>query len=144
MSVGEGYVAREVCDGQRRYPGSELWTEISNLFMDFADRHGPPRLLMELALGKVKACPFNAEDIRTLKQETSAAMSRGGIEIVRTAEDRTDIPIDYRYLDALLKVSGRPGSLEGRVRGWSQTWAGSAHAATAGTTRKEEEVAAPG
>ena len=25
MSVGEGYVAREVCDGQRRYPGSELW-----------------------------------------------------------------------------------------------------------------------
>ena len=102
MSVGEGYVAREVCDGQslaspgrwpvaqRRYPQSELWTEISNLFMEFADRHGPPRLLMELALGQVKACPFQAEDIRALKQETTAAMSRGGIEIVRTAEDRKD------------------------------------------------------
>ena len=94
MSVGEGYVAREVCDeqslaspgrwpiAQRRYPGSEVWTEISNLFMEFAERHGPPRLLMELALGKVKACPFNTEDIRALKQETTAAMSRGGIEIV--------------------------------------------------------------
>ena len=52
MSVGEGYVMREMCDGQslaspgrwpiarRRYPASELWKVISSLEMEFAESHG--------------------------------------------------------------------------------------------------------
>ena len=61
--------------------------------MEFADRHGLPQLLMELALGQVKACPFQADDIRALKQETIAAMSRGGIEIA-ARQKKDNIPID--------------------------------------------------
>ena len=87
MCVGEGYVVREVCDGQslaspgcwpvsrRRYPESELWNEISSLFMNFAGHHGTPQLLMELALGKVKECSFDSADIRALKQGTVEAMA---------------------------------------------------------------------
>ena len=69
MAVGEGYAAREYCDGQslaspgrwpvarRRYPDSTLWKEISSRFLKYSEVRGTPQLLMELALGKVKSCP---------------------------------------------------------------------------------------
>ena len=120
MTVGEGYVEREICDGQslaspgrwpiarRRYPETELWKVISSLCMDFAESHGTPQFLLELALGKVKACLFNAEDIGALKRATDKATVRGEIEVERTRKDRTDLPIDYRYLGALSKSAGDP------------------------------------
>ena len=51
---------------------------------------------MELALGKVEACPFNAEDIGALKRVTVEAMVRGGIEVEKTSKDRTDLSVDCR------------------------------------------------
>ena len=120
MCVGEGYVMREVCEGQslasqgrwpvsrRRYLESELWNEILSLFMNFAGHHGTPQLFMELSLGKVKECPFDSAGIRALKQGTVEAMAKSGTTPRRTGRARTDTPIDYRCLDALLKAAADP------------------------------------
>ena len=114
MSVGLGYAAPEHCDGhslaspgrwpspQRRYPETPLWTEISKCYMRLAEVRGTPQLLIELALGKVKSCPFSEDEIQALKRETTEVMQKLVIKIYWTSEDRTDIPIDYRYLDAML------------------------------------------
>ena len=69
------YTAREFVDGQtlaspgrwligqRRHPQSRLWTSISNRYLNFANEHGSPDLLLQFALGKVQQCPFSAIDI---------------------------------------------------------------------------------
>ena len=121
MSVGEGYATREYCDGQalaspgrwpvprRRFPETRLWKEISSGFMRFAEVRGTPQLLMELAPGKVKNCPFPDDEIKALKRDTTEVMRRGGISVSRTSADRADVPIDYRYLDTQRCRSGAKG-----------------------------------
>ena len=95
MSVGEGYVVREICDGQS-FASPSRWPIVP-------ESHGSPQFLMELARGKVKAC--------TLKRATVDAMVRGGFEVERTGKDRPDHSIDYRYLDALKSAGGPEVSL---------------------------------
>ena len=105
---------------QRQYPESALWKEITGLFMGYAHSRGTPQLLMELALGRVRECPFNVEEIQTLKQNTMGAMERAGIKVERMSGDRSDLPIDFRYVDALLRAAEDPevnlGSSTGGVR----------------------------
>ena len=88
--------------------------------MGYAHSRWAPQLLMELALGRVRECPFNVEEIQTLKQNTMGAMERAGIKVERMSGDRSDLPIDYRYVDALLRAAEDPevnlGSFAGGVR----------------------------
>ena len=120
MVVGVGYTSREFCDGQslaspgrwpvqqRRYPGSPQWKEVTDLFMSYAERHGEAPLLLNLAVGRVEQCPFDPQSIRELKKATVEALKRHGLELRRKDADRTDLPIDYRYLDLLLRAAGDP------------------------------------
>ena len=130
MMVGVGYTAREFCDGQslaspgrwpvhlRRYPDSKPWQEVSELFMSCAEREG--QLLTDLTLGKVKECPFSGQSIQDLKESSLAALSRQGLSLQRTAEDRGDVPTDFRYIHLLLTASEDPevslGSFASGVR----------------------------
>ena len=132
MMVGVGYTARECCDGQslaspgrwpvnqRRYPTSKPWQEVSELFMAFAEREGSSQLLTDLALGKVKECPFGKGSIRDLKESSLVALGRHGLSLQRNEEDRRDIPIDFRYLQLLLTAAEDPevnlGSFASGVR----------------------------
>ena len=64
LLVGSVYTARRNCDGQglaspgqwpvsaRRYPTAPLWQSITALFQSFTNKHGTPKLFMELALGR--------------------------------------------------------------------------------------------
>ena len=63
---------------------------------------------MELALGKVKNCPYPDDEIKALKRDTVEVMRRGGNSVSRASQDRADIPIDYRNLDALLRAAEDP------------------------------------
>ena len=111
-SFGVEYISREVCDGQtlaspgrwpissRRYPDSTLWPALSACF-----KFGTPDLLMRLALARVDSCPFDAASIRSLKSSTLDILSEHGLKLVRTPDDRTDVPIDYRYLQLLLDAA---------------------------------------
>ena len=120
MMVGSGYTSRTVCDGlslsspgrwaplARKYPTTEHWREVSRLFMDFARRHGSADLLMEFALGKVEESPFGAEAISIMKNRVIESLSRWGYSLKSSPQDRTDLPIDYRFLELLLDASGDP------------------------------------
>ena len=120
MVIGSGYTRREVCDGlslaspgrwppdQRNYPQSVEWLEEAEKVRDFARRQGPPELLMKLALGQVNACPFPEQAIRSVKDEIIASLAARGKILKRVALDRTDLPIDFRFLELLLDVSGDP------------------------------------
>ena len=83
---------------QKRYPDENLWRALATKFMDFSNKHGPPELLMKLALGRVDSCPFESESIEKLKGETIAVLEEHGLRMERNPVDRSDIPIDYRYM----------------------------------------------
>ena len=116
MTVGAGYASREYCDGQtlaspgrwpiaqRRYPESALWKETTGPFMGYAHNRETPQLLMELALGRVRECPFNVEEIQTLKQNTMGATERAGIKVERMSGDRSLTTGMSMHSCALLRI----------------------------------------
>ena len=55
--------------------------------MSCAQVRGTPQLLMELALGKAKACLFLDEAIRALKRDTTEVLEKGGFGMSRTSEE---------------------------------------------------------
>ena len=63
---------------------------------------------MKLALGRVESCPFHPASIRRLKEETKAVLEKHGFGVTRSSHDRAEIPIDYRYLDSLLRAAEDP------------------------------------
>ena len=72
--------------------------------MDLSRRVGTPALLMSsLAVGKVSECPFIVEDIAALKQAVVDALAAPGLNLNREGDDRADVPIDFRFLDLLLR-----------------------------------------
>ena len=120
MKVGVGYVQREFCDGQclaspgrwppgaRTYPSSEVWISIRECFWRFTTHHGTEKLLVDLAMGKVEASPFPPDEILQLKQTVIDVAGRAGLRILRKSGDRMDVPIDYRFLDILLRAADDP------------------------------------
>ena len=120
MMVGVGHVQREFCDGQslaspgrwspgsRVFPSSTAWSSVRECFWRFTTHFGTEKLLVDLAMGKVAESPFPPVEIKQLKQAVIDAAARAGISITRKGGDRVDIPIDYRFLDVLLRASGDP------------------------------------
>ena len=120
MSVGVGFTCREYCDGQglaspgrwpvasRRYPDTDWWQSVASSYMSFAEQHGTTELLMSLALGKVRKCPFKPADVQALKNEVIMKLSSMGMNLTRCSGDRNDVPIDFRSLDLLLRAADDP------------------------------------
>ena len=65
-------------------------------------------LLMELGLGRVKATPFDEEEIRALKGEIISCLTGSGLELKKENGDRKDVQIDFRFLDLLLRAAEDP------------------------------------
>ena len=63
---------------------------------------------MKFALGKVEESPFGSEAISILKSRVIKRLSRWGSFMKSSPQDRTDLPIDYRFLELLLDASGDP------------------------------------
>ena len=120
LLVGSSYTVREVCDGQslaspgrwavedRRYPENPVWSELARRSLDYAQKAGTPELLTSLALGKVSPCPFPHSEIDELKRGVVDYLRTEGFLLERRPEDRTEVPIDFRYLALLLRASGDP------------------------------------
>ena len=117
MRVGVGYTARDMCDGQglpspgrwpiasRRYPASPIWKAVTRKFEQFSTQYGTAELLMNLALSRVQENPFSEKDIQNLKEDVIDELEQAGLELKREENDRRDVPIDFRYLDLLLKAA---------------------------------------
>ena len=120
MRVGVGYVHREFCDGQslaslgrwppgsRVYPASTVWTAVRECFWRFTTHYGTEKLLVDLAMRKVEQSPFPPDEILQLKQSVIDVAGRAGIRVLRKSGDRVDVPIDYRFLDVLLRAADDP------------------------------------
>ena len=120
MLVGIGYTQWEMCDGQllaspgrcapasRVYPTSHHWKLIAERFTFFAEYYGTESLLVSLAMGKVPKCPFPAEEVEKLKRDVIELASSSGFELDRKAGDRLDVPIDFRFLQQLLRLADDP------------------------------------
>ena len=50
---------------------------------------------MELALGRVKECPFEEEEVKRLQEAVVSAAARFGQVVKSCASDRKDVPIDF-------------------------------------------------
>ena len=132
MQIGSGYTKRDLCDGKtlaspgswpielRNYPEDETWQFVAGLPTDFARRVGTPTLLTSLAIGQVSDSHFSTDSIRALKQAVVEGLATGGFSLARKEGDRTDVPLDFRYLDLLLRAASDPevalGSFAGGVR----------------------------
>ena len=75
-----------------------MWKTVTRKFRQFSAQHGTPEPLMNLALGRVKENPSREKDIQ----------EQTGLELKREADDPRDVPIDFRYLDLLLRAAGDP------------------------------------
>ena len=65
-------------------------------------------MLVDLAMGKVEASPFPPDEILQLKQAVIDVADRAGLRIPHKSGDRMDVPIDYRFLDMLLRAAEDP------------------------------------
>ena len=90
------------------YPSSESWTSVADSFLRFTHHHGTEQPLVSLAMEKIDACPFPPEDVAQLRQFVIDAAAGCGHQIERRSGDRTGVPIDYRFLDLLLRVAEDP------------------------------------
>ena len=120
MMVGVGYTQRELCDGQslaspgrwppgsRVYPTSQPWIQIAECYARFADHYGTETLLVSLASGKVTECPFPAEEISILNRELLGIASQHGFQTNGKPGDRTDVPINFRFLQMPLRIADDP------------------------------------
>ena len=73
-----------------------------------ADEGGTPALLTQLALGRVQSTPYSADAVRQLKTEVEHTLEAHGHKVVRQTGDREDLPIDFRFLQALLAAAEDP------------------------------------
>ena len=93
---------------QRRYPQHEQWKAVVKLFENFSSTYGTEGLLASVALGKVAECPFPSDEVKNLKTEVVRSAATNGYDLRREAADRSDTPIDFRFLQLLLTVAGDP------------------------------------
>ena len=120
LQVGNGYTARDYCDGQglpspgrwpvqnRRYPSTERWKKVMAKFAEFVEARCKPDLLMALAMGRVETCPVDPGEIAELKGSIIASLASDGLGLGRRPGDREDIPIDFRFLGLLLTAADDP------------------------------------
>ena len=73
-------------------------------------------LLVKLALGSVEKMPFVEEELAQLKSKVVRLLAGQGFQLKRSAQDRGDVPIDFRFLQLLLQAAEDPEVGPRRVR----------------------------
>ena len=67
--------------------------------MKFTAHNGSSQVLTKLALGNVDSCPFLENAILELKTAIMTELAQHALQLGRQADERTDCPIDFRYLE---------------------------------------------
>ena len=73
--------------------------EVVGLLQKFSQQFGAKSLLMDLALGRAEV---------TLKDGIIAVLHHRGLSLQRLVGDRDELPVDFRFLDLLLRASRDP------------------------------------
>ena len=93
---------------EEKVPDALAWQSVVRSFVSFVEQHGTPELLMTLALGRVKECPLSAANAQKLREEIDVKLAAMDLDLTRCSDDRNDVPIDFRFLDLLLRGAGDP------------------------------------
>ena len=153
MMVGVGYTQRELCDGQtlaspgrwppgsRIYPTSRPWLQIAECYSRFADHYGTEELLVSLASGKVTECPFPSEEVSIFNRELLDIATQNGFQMIEKSGDRVDVPINFRFLQLLLRIADDPENGLGGLLTRSESGTRKQDAQVASRLSPEEEVA---
>ena len=83
-----------------------MWRIVPKHFFCSALTVGSTERLTNLVLGKVDDCPLQLEDISERKNQTIVDFEAAAHASERDALDRGDIPIDFGFVDLLLRVAG--------------------------------------
>ena len=90
LQVGSGYCVKEFCDGQtlasrerwpvesRRHPKHPEWKRVADMITDFSQTFGTMKLLVNLAMGRIKDCPLLVEVVRSLKNRIIRELEDSG------------------------------------------------------------------
>ena len=120
MKVGVRYTQRDFCDGQslaspgrwppvsRVCPSTNHWNLAVDCFRRFTQHHGTEELLVSLAMEKIEQCPFPPEDVADLERVIIKVAADGGFPMRKKAGDRVNVPMDFRFLDVLLRLADDP------------------------------------
>ena len=84
------------------------WMNVVEMITEFSRSFGTMELLVNLAMGRVKESPFPNEAVVSLKTRIIDQLERSGIPLARHQEDRTDTPVDFRFMDQLLRAAQDP------------------------------------
>ena len=107
MTVGAGYTAREVCDGQspaspgrwppkeQMFPEGSAWQVVRSRVLSFARKAGTQELLVRLALGQVNADPFRPSEVAALKEDFVHSLAKHRMGLHRCPQDRNNFPADF-------------------------------------------------
>ena len=81
---------------------------IADCYIRFAEYYGTEALLVSLAMGQVTECPFPAEEVEKLKRDVTELAASSGFALDRRAGDRVDVPIDFKFLQLVLRDADDP------------------------------------
>ena len=76
--------------------------------MEFSQTSGTRNLLMNLAIGRVNDSPFPKDAVESLKERISRHLDESGTPLERHEEDRSEMPIDFRFRDQMLRAAQDP------------------------------------
>ena len=73
--------------------------------MEFSQTFGTMKLPMNHVTGRVTESPFPSEAVDSLKKRIARHLDESGKPLERHEEDRSEMPIDFRLMDQLLKAA---------------------------------------
>ena len=93
MMVGSGYSVEF-----RKYPEDSGWKRVPGMIVEFSQKFRTMELLMNLAMGRVTESPFPKEAVDSVRNRIICHLEQLGIPLERNEDDRTDTPIDFRFM----------------------------------------------
>ena len=119
LQVGQGLKRRGIVDGaglcspgrwpksQRRFPQSNLLTELRRLFSTLLVSGASNKAFSTLLCGRCAASPFESSKVEDLRVQVVDLLARHGHEGSRRPTDEPS-PVHFRLLSALLQACGDP------------------------------------
>ena len=98
---------------------------------------------MQSPAGKVLHCPFVSSDIDSLKEEVLGKLEVAGFAMVRSEDDRPDLPIAFWFVALVFEASGIERSVWGNFASGVRVGLRDPPSSSTGAVCTETEVTTP-
>ena len=90
------------------HPGVPRWTAVVECFLNFCELRCTAALLTSFVFGCVKSCPVEESEVRVRKAAVISVLADSGLELRFDEGDCEDVPINFRFLDLVLRAADDP------------------------------------